>query len=596
MPRRSNMPCSTCSASSSCASWDGALGVDLWSSGRRGPAMARAIDWLVPYLRADRPLGPTTKHRGTFTPAAEAALILRLGGIRLERPDYEQALADFPCTAPTPGSTSLAPPPAARRRAGRPRPGDGRRPAVDPYPKAFIVGCPKSGTVWVRDILEANPYTVVGPESHLFGRIYKPMTRHAIRRSACGPRSESYDASDAVLGPERGPKHWVGRDELERLLAPAAGRVGDATAPSSTAPWTAFFYSPRADGRTLVEKTPPPSRVGRDDPRRLARGPHRRGRAGRARRDHLDGTHVVGTRRTAGSRSNGGSPRSSGIHARATEVAAGRWHVIRFEHLIARPRDEIRGLFEFLELPWDTELLEGVVTATGFDRIRDASRPPAPPTRPGGLLAGRARRRRGRARRRAGRSSSSSATPSAEDIGHVMGRRHAPRRAARARDPLQCVLAAVGELDVGPETRSCTVRETSTSPACACAATRAPTWTAIPARSAPRTSHSPVCRPARTSTPRALGVRDDRERAVDRPRRAVEGGEEPVAGRVDLATAEPHQLPSHGGIVGVQQLAPAFVADRGRALGRADDVGVQDRGEDTVLRPRAAVRRSGTPR
>jgi len=53
-----------------------------------------------------------------------------------------------------------------------------------------------------------------------------------------------------------------------------------------------------------------------------------------------------------------------------------------------------------------------------------------------------------------------------------------------------------------PATRSRTVCDTSTSPALADAATRAPMFTATPATLASRTSTSPVCRPARTSSPR----------------------------------------------------------------------------------------------
>src|ERR671922_708082 len=52
-----------------------------------------------------------------------------------------------------------------------------------------------------------------------------------------------------------------------------------------------------------------------------------------------------------------------------------------------------------------------------------------------------------------------------------------------------------------PATRSLTVLETSTSPGAASAATRAPMCTAIPPTLPSTISHSPVCRPARTSTP-----------------------------------------------------------------------------------------------
>ena len=52
-----------------------------------------------------------------------------------------------------------------------------------------------------------------------------------------------------------------------------------------------------------------------------------------------------------------------------------------------------------------------------------------------------------------------------------------------------------------PATRSLTVLETSTSPGCAFEATRALVCTAMPATLPSMSSHSPVCRPARTSRP-----------------------------------------------------------------------------------------------
>jgi hypothetical protein len=135
--------------------------------------------------------------------------------------------------------------------------------------------------------------------------------------------------------------------------------------------------------------------------------------------------------------------------------------------------------------------------------------------------------------------------------------------------------------------RSCTVFDTRTSPADAWAATRAPTWTASPASLSPWTSHSPVWTPARTCRPSRDRV-DDGTGTTDRTRRTVEGREKPVSGRVDLATAEALQLAADGGMVGLEQLAPATVAELGCAHGRADEVGEEHRREDLVgLRPLA---------
>ena len=68
----------------------------------------------------------------------------------------------------------------------------------------------------------------------------------------------------------------------------------------------------------------------------------------------------------------------------------------------------------------------------------------------------------------------------------------------------------------------------------------------------------------------------DRDRTADRAGRAVERREEPVADDLDLVAAEPLELTAHDPVVVGQQGLPADVAELGRPLGRADDVGEQD--------------------
>src|SRR5207247_8916763 len=69
-------------------------------------------------------------------------------------------------------------------------------------------------------------------------------------------------------------------------------------------------------------------------------------------------------------------------------------------------------------------------------------------------------------------------------------------------------------------------------------------------------------------------VRDARC-AADRARRAIEGGEESVAHRLDLPPSVAVDLVAHELVVAVEQLPPATIAHPGRALCRPDDVGEQ---------------------
>ena len=124
--------------------------------------------------------------------------------------------------------------------------------------------------------------------------------------------------------------------------------------------------------------------------------------------------------------------------------------------------------------------------------------------------------------------------------------------------------------------------ETSTSPAPGEGADPRPMLTVMPAMSSPRISHSPVCRPARTSIPSGRTAVGDRPRAFDARARAVEGRQEAVAGRLHLAAPVAVELLAHDLVVALEQLAPAAIAELGAPFGGVDDVG-EEHGEQLAL-------------
>ena len=64
----------------------------------------------------------------------------------------------------------------------------------------------------------------------------------------------------------------------------------------------------------------------------------------------------------------------------------------------------------------------------------------------------------------------------------------------------------------------------------------------------------------------------DRRCAADRSGGPVEGGEEPVAGGIDLLTAEAGQLVPHDSVMSAFQFAPALVAHGRRPLSGTHNV------------------------
>jgi hypothetical protein len=71
-------------------------------------------------------------------------------------------------------------------------------------------------------------------------------------------------------------------------------------------------------------------------------------------------------------------------------------------------------------------------------------------------------------------------------------------------------------------------------------------------------------------------------RAADGASRTVERGKKTVAGGVDLGPTPVAQLISHDHVVSREQFAPALVTQLCCALGRSDDVGEENSGEDSV--------------
>jgi len=84
---------------------------------------------------------------------------------------------------------------------------------------------------------------------------------------------------------------------------------------------------------------------------------------------------------------------------------------------------------------------------------------------------------------------------------------------------------------------------------------------------------------------RLYGV-NDRLGDAQRPRWAIEGGQEAVAGADDLAAAEPGQFVADQPVVLGHQVPPSAVTEAGGVPGRGDDVGEQHHGKDPVRRDR----------
>ena len=134
-----------------------------------------------------------------------------------------------------------------------------------------------------------------------------------------------------------------------------------------------------------------------------------------------------------------------------------------------------------------------------------------------------------------------------------------------------------------PDARSRTVRVTMTRPSPASARARDAICTAMP-RTSPSfwTSTSPVWMPARTFRSTAASAVRQAKGAAQRARRRVERGQDAIAGRFHVLTVPAGDLGPGHLVVAIQDLPPPPVAEGGRTLAGADDVGEQHSRQDAV--------------
>lgn len=127
------------------------------------------------------------------------------------------------------------------------------------YPKVFVVGCGRSGTSWVQDLLSGAPQVTTTQESHVYEQIYTPLvTRgHSVRTWA-----KVLHRFDMDERRQRwvGLYWWVTRQQLVDLIRDVVAEPDlspDAAARQVIAGVLDTWYREHAEpGQVLLEKTP----------------------------------------------------------------------------------------------------------------------------------------------------------------------------------------------------------------------------------------------------------------------------------------------------------------------------------------------------
>jgi hypothetical protein len=202
----------------------------------------------------------------------------------------------------------------------------------------FIVGARRSGTNWLQRVITAHPDVVGIPsETHLFSHGIAPLADRVQHATPGLARSGyTYMSRDAFLDTIRAFCDRMFGD-LAEVLDPSARLIAERT------PWHVYQLE-------LIGSVYPGARVvhivrdGRDVARSLL--------------SMSWGPTVI--------REAAEEWRSSVEAGRKGGATLARYSEVRYEDLLAHSDEEVRRLYEWLELPADTQVLERTLTEAGI--------------------------------------------------------------------------------------------------------------------------------------------------------------------------------------------------------------------------------------
>lgn len=246
---------------------------------------------------------------------------------------------------------------------------DGPPPSMTP--KLFVVGCPRSGTTWVRDILANHPATISGRETHMYQDVFAPLVNAGRNRGWA--RMLAIDEQHRRRGSGGHLHAWIRRDAFHRLVIRAmASDEPSVEAVAEQLIAEIYDHILAGQGATadqiLVDKTPWHLRYAL---RILRRFPDakvievlRDGRDVCVSMEKLERNWVPADRVTQIERWM--EAVRCGLELRADAEVADRVHLVRYENLKVELAAEITDLLRFVGLDHSPEFVERMGAAADF--------------------------------------------------------------------------------------------------------------------------------------------------------------------------------------------------------------------------------------
>ncbi|MGD1855928.1 MAG: sulfotransferase [Leptolyngbyaceae cyanobacterium] len=275
-----------------------------------------------------------------------------------------------------------------------------------PYPKLFVVGCPRSGTSWVTSLISAHPGVVTVPrETHVYRLVYEPFIelpkwnwqqrlrswKGILRRYGLKPLLFGFLPRDIWQGILRehqilnrpnshGLHGLVNHRDLKALIEAIRREVPDTDGgllqaeELIAAMFDRFFEQHGKPGQTVLEKTPMHIRYAEQI---LWRFPEARiVEVVRDGRDVCVSYNALAQRERWARIGTVGAIRrwkqcvEWGDIIRERPGLSPRVYTVRYESLKADPERSLQQIFQFASLEWTEGQIEAIVAAGDIRRVQ----------------------------------------------------------------------------------------------------------------------------------------------------------------------------------------------------------------------------------
>ena len=272
------------------------------------------------------------------------------------------------------------------------------------YPKLFVVGCPRSGTSWVTQLIGSHPDVITVPgETHLYPLIYRPFIelpswslkrrlsswKGILRRYGVKPLVMGFHPSDIWRGILRdyqilnrpnshGLHQLVSQAQIKTLIATAQTQRGTTTQQAEYligATLDKFFSQNGKPNQALLEKTPLHiryvDRILNYFPEARIIEVIRDGRDVCVSYKALAQKYAWARIGTAGAIRQWKQCINLGEKFRNQSNFVSRIHPVFYESLKSNPITCLEEIFDFAQLNWHPHQVEMIVRSSDISQIRD---------------------------------------------------------------------------------------------------------------------------------------------------------------------------------------------------------------------------------